>query len=198
MNKVLRRFRTGRPGLPVRLTRPFGDNLRFWLQSGERVGRAYPLNYHRRGSTLIEVLISIAVVVLVLITVVSSGILVTKNRRFSTDQALATKYSQEGLEWAKAMRNTMGWQTFYDTVSAKGGPTVTFCMPTLPATTTAFAETNPGVCLATNVITGTPYLRSVTFVLVSSSEINIASYVDWTDNAQDHQTQTIAVLKEWQ
>lgn len=158
----------------------------------------FPLKLRSQGTTLIEVLISIAVVVLVLVTIVSSGTMVTKNRRFSADQALATKYSQEGLEWAKAMRNSMGWQTFYDTVSAKGGPTVTLCMPTLPATTTAFAAATPGACMSTNVISGTPYLRSIKFVLVSSSEMNIESYVDWTDNAQTHQTQTIAVLKEWQ
>lgn len=158
----------------------------------------FPLKLRSQGTTLIEVLISIAVVVLVLVTVVSSGTLVTKNRRFSADQALATKYSQEGLEWAKTMRNTMGWPTFYDTVSAKGGPTVTLCMPTLPATTTAFAAATPGACMSTNVITGTPYLRSIKFVLVSSSEIDIKSYIDWTDNTQDRQTQAVAVLKEWQ
>ena len=166
----------------------------------EREDRDYPLDFfhHRRGSTLIEVLISIAVVVLVLVTVVAGGTMVTKNRRFSADQALATKYSQEGLEWAKAIRNSMGWQTFYDTISAKGGPTVTLCMPTLSAMPSALVASTPGACTATNVITGTPYLRSIQFVLVSSSEIDIKSYVDWTDNTQDRQTQATAILKEWQ
>ena len=134
----------------------------------------------------------------VLGAVVASGTLMTRNRRFSADQALATKYSQEGVEWAKAMRNTMGWQTFYETVAAKGSPTVLLCLPTLSTSPAAFVAVNPGACLSTNVITGTPYLRSIQFVLVSSSEMNIASYVDWTDNTLDHQTQATAVLKEWQ
>ena len=166
----------------------------------EREDRDYPLDFfhHRRGSTLIEVLISIAVVVLVLVTVVAGGTMVTKNRRFSADQALATKYSQEGLEWAKTIRNSMGWQTFYNTISAKGGPTVTLCMPSLLVTPSALVAANPGTCLSTNVITGTPYLRSIKFVLVSSSEIDVVSYVDWTDNTQDRQTQATAILKEWQ
>ena len=88
----------------------------------EREDRDYPLDFPLRvrpkGSTLIEVLISIAVVVLVLVTVVSSGTMVTKNRRFSADQALATKYSQEGLE-GQGYSNSMGWQTFYDTISPR-------------------------------------------------------------------------------
>ena len=75
---------------------------------------------------------------------------------------------------------------------------MTLCMPILSAMPSALVAATPGACTATNVITGTPYLRSIQFVLVSSSEIDIKSYVDWTDNTQDRQTQATAILKEWQ
>lgn len=152
---------------------------------------------HSVGSTLIEVLISIAIVVLVLVTMVASGTLVTKNRRFSADQAVASKYGQEAIEWTKAMRNTVGWKTFYDTISAKGNP-VTLCLPTLPATAVEFDAKSAGACLASDVITDTPYLRSIVFSVTSSSEIAAQSTVSWTDNTADHQVTTTTVLQEWQ
>lgn len=151
----------------------------------------------KKGSTLIEVLISIAVVVLVLITIVAGGTLVTKNRRFSSDQALSTKYSQEVAEWAKNMRNTMGWKAFYDTVTAKGSPAIV-CLPTLPATPLEFDGLSPGACADDDVIVDTQYRRAVQFAVLSPSEIAVTGLVDWTDNDQDHQTRAEAILQEWQ
>ncbi|HIH11686.1 TPA: hypothetical protein HA241_05830 [Candidatus Woesearchaeota archaeon] len=165
------------------------------MKGGEREGRDFPLTV---GSTLIEVLIAIAVVVLVLITIAASGTLVTKNRRFSSDQALATKYSQAALEWVKSMRNTMGWTAFYETVVAKGNPSSTICVNTLPASSAEFAALAVGACQPTDVITGTAYQRSVQFSVISASEIEGTGLVDWTDNNATHQTKTTAVLREWQ
>lgn len=155
-------------------------------------------NMWSMGSTLIEVIISIAVVVLVLVTIVAGGTLVTRNRRFSGKQVAATKYSQEVVEWAKNMRNSMGWQTFNETVFAKGTPVATVCLVTLPVAAAAFDALAPGACMVTDVISGTEFRRSVQFGAVSATEVRVVGYVDWTDNDLDHQTKAEAVLKEWQ
>ena len=92
--------------------------------------REFPVILPKKsGSTLIEVIISIGIVALVLVTIVASGTLVTRNRRFSSNQGVATKYSQETIEWVKSFRNAVGWKTFYDSVSAKGLSPITVCMP---------------------------------------------------------------------
>lgn len=153
----------------------------------------------QQASTLIEVIISIAVVVLVLITLAASGTVVTRNQRFSERQAVATKYTQEAVEWAKNMRQQMGWPTLYDTVLTDSSAGIaSYCLATLPDTPLAFASLTPSACQTTDIIAGTEFTRSFQFVIVSPSEIKATVIVDWTDNTTPHQTKSETVLRQWQ
>lgn len=150
------------------------------------------------GSTLIEVIISIGIVALVLVTIVASGTLVTRNRRFSSNQGVATKYSQETIEWVKSFRNAVGWKTFYDSVSAKGVSPITVCMPLIASAAADFDALASGNCTGTDVIANTEYQRSLVFTISSPSEITVDSKINWVDNALVHETSSRAILQEWQ
>lgn len=155
-------------------------------------------NHPTSGSTLIEVIISIGIVVLVLVTIVASGTLVTRNRRFSANQGVATKYSQETIEWVKSFRNEVGWKTFYDSVNAKGVSPITVCMPLIATAAADFDSLTSGNCTGTDVIANTEYQRTLVFTIQSPSEVIVDSKINWLDNAITHETNSRAVLQEWQ
>ncbi|KKU24832.1 MAG: hypothetical protein UX35_C0001G0014 [Microgenomates group bacterium GW2011_GWA1_46_15] len=71
------------------------------------------LHHSKRGSTLIEVIIAIAVISIALVAIVASSVMVVRNQRYSTAQHQATAYTQESLEWLRKMRDTVGWETFF-------------------------------------------------------------------------------------
>jgi len=169
-----------------------------WWRTGKGKNGTSLLGITRRnGSTLIEVIISIAVVVLVLVSITASGTLVTRNRRFSAQQASATKYSQEAVDWAKNLRNTMGWLTFYDEVSGKGVSPIV-CLETLTTTPAEFSAVSAGACQSTQVIAGTDFVRSVQFTILSSTEVRAESSVTWVDNQITHEARAEVILQEWQ
>lgn len=59
-----------------------------------------------RGDTLIEVLIALTIAVLVVSAITVLGITSLNNAKFVTTQDQATKYTQEGLEIVRKIRNS--------------------------------------------------------------------------------------------
>lgn len=59
-----------------------------------------------RGDTLIEVLIALGIVVVVISAVTVLGISSLSNARFSATQDQAAKYTQEGMEIVRGIRNS--------------------------------------------------------------------------------------------
>jgi prepilin-type N-terminal cleavage/methylation domain-containing protein len=58
-----------------------------------------------RGDTLIEVLIALAVAVVVISAITTLGITSLSNARFVASQEQASKYTQEGMETVRKIRN---------------------------------------------------------------------------------------------
>lgn len=151
---------------------------------------------HQSGQTLIEVIIAIGLVVLVLITLVSALTLAIRNNQFAKDQVLARNYARESLEWLRSIRGQMEWESFYDMVNADAPP-VTYCLPTLPATTVLAQALGNQACTATDVIPSTRYLRSIVLTAPSPTEIDAVVTVTWTDGSKTHQSKSTLLLKKW-
>jgi type II secretory pathway pseudopilin PulG len=84
------------------------------------------------GQTIVEIVIAIGVVGLVMTTVVGVVSVSLRNTARAKAKTLATKYTQEGIEYFRAQRNLMGWETFFQTLQQRQG--ANFCMTTLPYT----------------------------------------------------------------
>jgi prepilin-type N-terminal cleavage/methylation domain-containing protein len=82
-----------------------------------------------RGDTLIEVLIALAVAVVVISAVTTLGITSLSNARFGASQEQASKYTQEGMETVRKIRNAnyAGFAAISSGVYclAKNSPTLT-------------------------------------------------------------------------
>lgn len=69
---------------------------------------------YSHGQTLLEIVITVGVVAVILTALVSA---VTASLRYgvaSRSRSRAIKYAQEGLELARAYRDTSGWDTFLE------------------------------------------------------------------------------------
>jgi len=65
-----------------------------------------------RGQSLFEVIFAVAIAALVLIAIVTLSTRSIKTADFSTNNAQATKYAQEAMEWVRMQRDTLTWATF--------------------------------------------------------------------------------------
>lgn len=67
----------------------------------------------QHGQTLIEIIIATTVVGIVMTSVVAVITVSVRNAARAKAKALGTKYTQEGIEYFRAQRNLMGWESFY-------------------------------------------------------------------------------------
>lgn len=63
----------------------------------------------RNGLMLVEVVLALAVAMVVMVALVQLSTRSIKNSDFSKNQAEATSYANQGMEWIRAKRVGMGW-----------------------------------------------------------------------------------------
>lgn len=149
-----------------------------------------------QGQTLIEILVAVAVVVLVLVAVVSRAVDAVANANFSRNQVMATRFSQEGIEWTRSQRDRLGW---YEFVTALDADPVTYCV--LDLTTNPRLETlTPGLCSGT--IPGTLFTREVEIDLTDVPDpegdfVEVTVRVAWQDRIGDHTSTLATNLSNW-
>lgn len=86
-----------------------------------------------RGQTLFEVTIAVAVAVMVIISIVAAATVSVRNANFARNQAEATRFAQEALEWIRAQRDASTWEDFLNTVKFNEYPPavneISYCLP---------------------------------------------------------------------
>lgn len=63
------------------------------------------MKLNSRGSTLVEVLIAVALAVVVVVAMISLGVTSQRNANFSKNQVIATNLSKQGVEIARSIRD---------------------------------------------------------------------------------------------
>lgn len=134
------------------------------------------------GQTLFELVIAIAVAIVVVTGIAAVVTLSLRNANFARDQAQATRFAQDGLEWLRSERDK-DWDSFY----SHTGTSLTWCLNNL-------GWTSPGAC-GTSRISGTFFSRWVEFSVVEPNKsLNVQVRVSWTDNQGTHQSRIDTVL----
>jgi len=67
-----------------------------------------------QGQSLVEMVVAIAIVMIIIVSLVAVATVSVRNANFSRNQALATKYAQEGIEEARRLRDEGGNSFFVD------------------------------------------------------------------------------------
>lgn len=136
-----------------------------------------------KGQTLLElvvVLLVVGIIITGIIAIVSASV---RNARFSKDQAQASRFAQEALEWVRQRRDS-DWTTFASKNSA------TYCMISL-----SWDHATP--CTSTDYIVGTNFLRNVTLSSVNANTISTDVTVSWNDSNGVHQSRLSTHLSNW-
>lgn len=150
------------------------------------------------GFTLVEVLVATGIVILTLVGISSGVTFAVKNSRFSQEKAVSIRHAQEGIEWFRAQRDTLGWQAFYDLATQGGTSEVTYCMDEFPQgepENFVLKSVNQGEGCET--ISDTQYVRYVHMNIVTNEHVDIQSHVVWGDGSQAYNTTLNNTLTRW-
>lgn len=136
---------------------------------------------------LLEVLVAVAVVVLMITGLV---VAVTSALRFtqaSSRRSIAVKFSQEGIELTRRLRDTLGWETFanYGSVSGK-----LWC---LDKTASLSPDDGDGIC-PTNI--DGIFSRSVSFTW-QDPKMLVAVSVTWKEAGNQFKSELRTYLTQW-
>lgn len=137
----------------------------------------------QKGFTLLELLVVLIVVSLVITGVVSVVTVSVRNARFARDQAQASRYTQEAMEWIRQQRDS-DWNTFFSRSGA------TYCMSSL-----SWSSSSP--CSSGNTISSTNLVRNATMQTIDNNTVSVDVVVSWSDTSGSHQSRMATYLTNW-
>ncbi len=135
------------------------------------------------GQSMFEVVIAIFIISMVIVGIVSLSTTALSNSLFSRNKTLAGRYSQEAIEWVRSEREKdSAW--FIERLTS---PTYCLDNPSLN-------WSNTGVCGATEFITGTSFIRNLSFItsVIDTKNIILATVTtSWTDSKGKHEAKSV-------
>lgn len=139
------------------------------------------------GQSLFEVVVALAIAGVVLVSIVALTTSSIRNSTFSKNNAQASRYSQEAMEWLRGQRDN-DWASFAN--RSFSGVNTTYCLSSLswPA--------SDGGCGSTT-ISGTVFVREVELTTPSLSSINATVRVSWTDSQGTHTVTNQTLFTNW-
>jgi len=152
------------------------------------------------GQSLFEVMFAVAIASIIMISVVALSKQTISSSDFSTNNALASRYTQEATDWIRQERDgddnplTDDWMIFYN----RAAPNPTLCLEDLVGVGWGGPPPCPDVV-------GTPFKfkRSVILGQVDldanpgNESVEAAVIVTWTDGKGSHQVKNISRYTNW-
>ncbi len=138
------------------------------------------------GQSLFEVVIALGVMTIILVSLVILAALSINNATFSKNKTLATRLSQETIEWLRTERDT-SWDAF-----ATHAGTPTWCMPTL-----AWSAGYVGSCTGSSYIQETILQRQLTFTIIDPNTVEASVRLFWVDAQGNHESRTTTQFTNW-
>jgi Tfp pilus assembly protein PilV len=148
-----------------------------------KLRKAFPAS--EAGVSIIEIVIATGVVAFVMTATLAVISVSLRTTVLSQNKSLATKYTQEGVEYFRAQRNLMGWEGFIDTIEAG----TLFCLNQLTYTATGGLEQVPARACTQNefVDSKNRFKREaqVTYAEVAGEGIvTVLVQVTWNDSGK--------------
>ncbi len=136
-----------------------------------------------RGQSLVEVVVAVGVVILLVTGLIAGTTSSLKGSEFSRYKSRALKYTAEGIETVRSMRDT-SWAS----LAAKSG---VWCLDS------SGVWSQPGGGSCTINVDGF-FTRSATFGWDSiNSRMTVDMVVSWTDGSGTHKSELITYFTQW-
>ncbi|HLC83619.1 MAG TPA: hypothetical protein VJI69_07300 [Bacteroidia bacterium] len=135
------------------------------------------------GQSLFEVIIALGITALVLVGVISLSTVSVRNSGFARNDAVATKYAQEGLEWLREQRDE-NWDNLLSRASGNK-----LCIKKEPVD-----WGSGGFCNIQE-----PFQRAVTLQKIGASNDQIRAIVEvqWNDSQGTHTVKSATIFTRW-
>jgi hypothetical protein len=146
-------------------------------------------SFNTAGQSLFEIVVALGVIALVVVALVLMSSVTIRNNNFARDKTLATRYSEEGIEWLRGERDA-GF-TVFAAHSSTGGSV--YCLQSLDFT-------NVGACGAGEEIAGTSFKRELTLTTITvgtNSVIEAIVNAYWTDHQGTHNVKSATNFSDW-
>jgi Tfp pilus assembly protein PilV len=136
-------------------------------------------NAIKKGQSLIEVLIALAVMLLVIVGLVGATTVSVRNADFSAKSAQAAKFAEQGLEKIRAYRDQSVWDDFLIACT----DTANFGLEDLSLTT---GFTRKIICTQQNPLDP------------QNTRVDVNVTVSWQDAKGDHQSNLNTYFTNWE
>lgn len=148
----------------------------------------------QKGQSLFELVVAIGISALIIVVLVSLTSNALQNAAFAKNETLAGNYAQEATEWLRGQRDS-DINTFETNVSASFN--VARCFNTLD-------WNGIGPCGSGATITGTPFVRQITFISknvviggITKTIVGAEVTVSWTDSKGLHDVTNATDFSDW-
>jgi len=141
----------------------------------------------QEGQSFFEVVIALGIVSLILVAIVAPATVSIRNTASSRNKALATRHTQEAVEWLRGQRDA-DWLIF-----AQHAQTAVWCLPELGWTGTSHVAT----CSEDEKIINTIFIREVEFTNVDLATIQATVKTTWTDSLGVREVRTSTYFTDW-
>lgn len=139
------------------------------------------------GQSVFELIVALGVGVLILTSLVKIVTISVRNATYSKEQAQATRYAQEGVEWIRTERDK-DWQGLLN--KSQTGSSKEWCIGNL-----SWPAVAPG-CSSNEMIANTSFSRKVELLTRSSDIIEVDVTVSW-NNGGEHSSNISTRLTNW-
>lgn len=129
-----------------------------------------------KGQSLVEMLLAISVIIIVILALIGITTASVRNASFARNQALATKYAEEGVEKVRVYRDSSTWATFV--ANCETGAS----LAALPSPFSRIVD-----C----------YALDLTNCSQDKDTCEVRVTVSWADSSGDHQSELKTQFTSW-
>ncbi|MDP2860151.1 MAG: prepilin-type N-terminal cleavage/methylation domain-containing protein [bacterium] len=151
----------------------------------------------KRGMTLVEAMVAIALVAVVTGSLVNIGLLAVANSTSANRRSLAIKYAEEGLEIVRSYRDNFGFDSLY----VYGGNCYGTYSPPATFLTVIGCSDNGGKGAP---LVGTPLSRKVTIekdpnggTIGLGKQVLVKSEIFWSEKGRETNVNLTTILSKW-
>ncbi len=135
------------------------------------------------GQSLVEVVVTTAIVMLILVALVAGATLAVRNIQYSRSREQAMELNRQATEWLRSER-AKGWSEFLNKFDNGN-----YCLNNL-------SFSNPGHCEQGELVDNV-FKRETHVVKEGLDKVTVTVTTSWTDSQGEHREEVVTYLTRW-
>jgi len=148
-------------------------------------------NSSHSGQSLVEVVVTTAIAMLILVALVAGATVAVRNIQYSRTRARAMELNRQATEWLRSER-AKGWSEFLFNLNFGVGNEAYYCLNN----TADLNFNNPDRCDPPELIDST-FKREAHVAKEGSDKVTVTLTTSWTDSQGEHREEVVTYLTRW-